>query len=693
MIYTKNQMKQRLFCMALCVLAGAAWSGAQEECPEVVDTTLAPEAAQSIKAALHALYEEGSAKRAAEMFRSAAEQGLPQAQFAYAACCRRGVGVEKNESEAVKWYRAAAEQGYEPAMAFLASCYMNGKGVEKDEEKGLAWMRRAAPKNDYALYQLGSSYLNGKGGLEVDGKKALELVIEAAKRGHALSQNAVGWIYKEGLGVDENVDEAVKWFRLAAAQGQQNALTNLAWCYDYCLPSDEMDRAEIYKLYRAAAEQGFVNAYAHVGECFDDGDGVKQNKHVAVMWFKLGVEHNSWQAQYELGRAYMDADVLDYDPVEAARLYRLAALAGNPNGMAFYAGCCLDGVGVEPSAERDAEAFRLCQEAVKKEKTFSYAWARLGEFYESGRGVEADPVKARQCYITSLENGVEPRSLRYLSRCLYLGIGGEKNLDKAIELWNKGAQIYEYGDCMNELGVCCELGEGMPQDLVKAVMWYRRAARDGSAVGRYNLARCYELGIGVKKDLNAAVEWYYKSAHRAFRPAMAALERLGQKSSVCFKKHKFHMYLPQGPKTPPLATAAPADPTPLRRILLGVDSFAYNYPFDPKLELIDMTKSDPSPEGAPPEKTTGVLNGELVYAGDALMAAGEAEAAVVTYRKAAETWSSDAYVRLAYCAARGLGMPQDRALAGEYLAKARQVDNEWAYLVTEALSARRPVHQ
>ena len=46
------------------------------------------------------------------------------------------------------------------------------------------------------------------------------------------AQNNLGLMYENGLGVPKDYDEAVKWYRLAAAQGDALAQNNLGWMYD-----------------------------------------------------------------------------------------------------------------------------------------------------------------------------------------------------------------------------------------------------------------------------------------------------------------------------------------------------------------------------------------------------------------------------------------------------------------------------
>lgn len=55
--------------------------------------------------------------------------------------------------------------------------------------------------------------------------------LEAANRGHALSQNHMGILYSHGLGVPRDYDQAIQWFRLAARQNLAVAQMNLGISY------------------------------------------------------------------------------------------------------------------------------------------------------------------------------------------------------------------------------------------------------------------------------------------------------------------------------------------------------------------------------------------------------------------------------------------------------------------------------
>lgn len=82
----------------------------------------------------------------------------------------------------------------------------------------------------------------------------------------------------------------------------------------------------------------------------------------------------------------------------------------------------------------------------------------------------------------------------------------------------------EQGDAQaqTDLGFRYRTGQGVPQDYVEMVRWYRLAAEQGHADALYGLGRSYDNGDGVPQDYVEAHKWFNLSAARggAFAPSM-----------------------------------------------------------------------------------------------------------------------------------------------------------------------------
>ncbi len=98
----------------------------------------------------------------------------------------------------------------------------------------------------------------------------------------AAVQTHLGVCYHDGLGVNQNYAEAVKWFRKALEKGWAAAQYSLASCYENGT-GVKQDYAEAMKLYRKAAEQGYVFAQNNLGIIYFEGvPGVNQDYAEAV---------------------------------------------------------------------------------------------------------------------------------------------------------------------------------------------------------------------------------------------------------------------------------------------------------------------------------------------------------------------------------------------------------------------------
>jgi TPR repeat protein len=115
-------------------------------------------------------YKSGNYKKAAKLFKKAANQGNAEAQYKLGDMYNEGKGVKKDYQKAVYWYKKAAKlfkkaanQGNADAQCKLGDMYYYGKGVKKDYQKAVYWYKKAANQgNAGAQFTLGVMYGQGK---------------------------------------------------------------------------------------------------------------------------------------------------------------------------------------------------------------------------------------------------------------------------------------------------------------------------------------------------------------------------------------------------------------------------------------------------------------------------------------------------------------------------------------------------
>ena len=130
----------------------------------------------------------------------------------------------------------AAEHGDAESQCALGYCYENGLHVEKDEVQALELYKASAAQNcSNGIYNVGIFTGWGKGGAERSPRKYFEYIKRAAEMGFAPAQNDLGWCYEEGIKHDcidyVDVELAFAWYMKSAMQGHSTGITNVIRCY------------------------------------------------------------------------------------------------------------------------------------------------------------------------------------------------------------------------------------------------------------------------------------------------------------------------------------------------------------------------------------------------------------------------------------------------------------------------------
>jgi TPR repeat protein len=107
-------------------------------------------------------------------------------------------------------------------------------------------------------------------------------------------------------------------------QGRISADTGI-WCVSRTL----LHHIQIVvKWFELAAEQGEKVAQFNLGTMYDQGVGVTQDYAEAAAWFRLAAEQGYDEAQFNLGFMYAQGQGMPQDYVEAGKWWRLTAEQG-----------------------------------------------------------------------------------------------------------------------------------------------------------------------------------------------------------------------------------------------------------------------------------------------------------------------------------------------------------------------------
>jgi hypothetical protein len=205
-------------------------------------------------------------------------------------------------------------------------------------------------------------------------------------------------MYDDGEGVPKDIAEAVRWFRLAADQGDVYAQYNLGVKYvkGEGVPQDS---AEAVRWFRLAADQGAARAQCHLGFMYENGKGVPADDDEAVKWYRLAAEQGSPTAQANVVGMYLRGDGLPPGDAEALEWCRLVTREDAKMKFLFASG----GSALGDAFPHDAAAVKLFREAA--ELGNSEAQCHLGEMYADGHGVPQDYIQAHMWFNLAAAGG------------------------------------------------------------------------------------------------------------------------------------------------------------------------------------------------------------------------------------------------------------------------------------------------
>ena len=263
-------------------------------------------------------------------------------------------------------------------------------------------------------------------------------VRERANRGDAEAQNNLGLLYDTGQGVPQDYATARGWYEKAAAQGNSSAQQNLGLLY-YMGNGVPQHYTVARQWWEKAAAQGNANAQTTLGLLYANGQGVLQDYAKAQQWWKQAAAQGNEWAQNNLGLLYSNGQSMPQDYGNARQWFEQAVAQGNAEaqnklGVLYFLG--------QSVPLNNATAREWFEKSAAQGN--ADAQNNLGFLYDKGRG--ADYAKARE--------------------------------------WYEKAAAQRHAAAQSNLGWLYANGQGVPQDYVRAYMWWSLAAAHSTGNAR-----------------------------------------------------------------------------------------------------------------------------------------------------------------------------------------------------------------
>jgi TPR repeat protein len=103
---------------------------------------------------------------------------------------------------------------------------------------------------------------------------------------------AMGWFYRNGIGVVQDDALASIWWKKSARQGEPRAMFSLGQ-----MAFEKKDYAEALAWLKRASEHGHTRSIYWIGKLYWRGNGVPKDRKVAMRYFSQAAEKKEFEAQ------------------------------------------------------------------------------------------------------------------------------------------------------------------------------------------------------------------------------------------------------------------------------------------------------------------------------------------------------------------------------------------------------------
>lgn len=451
-------------------------------------------------------------------------------------------GVElliKNEFDAaVKVLEQAVSNNDKKANYPLAWCYTYGNGTAANYQKAIKLMQEVSAWEDRVWNELAICYFEIEDYKEARSTSHLATSGYLGPKDNPSSNYIYAYCLEKGLGGDKDETKAVEHYRIAADNGNVQAMCNLAFMLLYGNGTTQ-DTPEAYKYFREAAENGHTIGMYFGAYSYEKGIGVAQNTQKALEYYTNCANAGYPPSMAKIAQCYENGELgLSVNLSEAINYYMKAADAGIVKSAEKIAKFYETGTGLQKNINLAIKYYE------KVSDQSSWSCYHLADIYMHGRGIQPDYAKAMTYAKKSVELGFLPGN-KLIGDLYYKGLGVTKDDAKALSYWDLSDDPTSYialfnyysnktddysqkklkevvqkmlkaddnEDCQQMLSMCYAKGiGGLSVDISKSLYYGQKAASNGNLEALSNLGWLYYMGEEVPANYKIAYDFFNKAA-------------------------------------------------------------------------------------------------------------------------------------------------------------------------------------
>ncbi|MDZ7766031.1 MAG: tetratricopeptide repeat protein [Melioribacteraceae bacterium] len=418
---------------------------------------------------------EADTSQAVYWISKAAGQNIPAAKFNFAIMYYNGIGVDWNPFSAYKNFKFAAESGMKESQYAYGIYFTDNFVVNKDMSKAIAWFKKAA-EQDYSPAKETLEHLR-RNGVDLNLSESIESQSSRQKDADTFVDDASIMDQKwevdyfafdsDTLDNEEETEMVEKLFSENKTELKEKlGLTNLR-------DVESLEDTSALGIINFAAKNGSPEALFITATAAEKGIGAEKDLVKAAFNYLRSYRFGSQKAAMKLYQLVKDNSLFTQLKSRVDK--------GDTDAMYTYAG--LVALGIDYSLTNQ-QAYELLERAA--EKSHIYSIIEIGLSYFNGNLVE-------------------------------------KNREKAIEYWNRAADL---GSREAEVRIAFAKINQQSDDYSDEINTLTIAANQGSVLAQAALAYCYEKGIGVDQKKSMAAKLYREAASRGSETAYNSLKSM-----------------------------------------------------------------------------------------------------------------------------------------------------------------------
>ena len=437
----------------------------------------------------------------------------------------------------------SANEGNASSEHELALRYLFGKGFEVDTAKAVYWIKKAvAQKLPAACFNYGIMLLN-QAGVEWNPFEAYKNFLIAADKGMPEAEMLVGLFYLDNLIINKDINKAVEWIGKAAKAKYK--------------PAEEV-LAEVKTNEGRFIDLSAVTALPAVEKDVKEETGkdisfewAKNNKDTITASIEDVREDDLLKKPYHTLKQFFNVKKSDFleakGDTTSAKLIQQAIKWGNPeaimlNGLSYEKGISYKKdlifaasnyfrayrLGINRAANlllklasENSFIDNLTKMMDKGDLEAVYVWSAIIALNYNTRFTEEQSIE----FLKKASEKGHIQSMVELGLCYYNGRGVAQDREKALELWQKAADL-GCEDARERIAFNSILTDSDKPAVKDNYEYLLKAYNNGSLLAETAIAYCYEKGIVVKENKAEANKIYRDAVKRGSEVAANSLKRM-----------------------------------------------------------------------------------------------------------------------------------------------------------------------